>query len=100
MTRGSLIGLIYHRSLGVESGKHDDGNAVTLLNSDVESIQSVGQMFHETWAQFLEVLIGTALLAKQIGWLSPVPLFIIFRKFQVVFSIQLPQLTLPKSALG
>ncbi|KAH9209825.1 P-loop containing nucleoside triphosphate hydrolase protein [Leptodontidium sp. 2 PMI_412] len=76
--RGSLIGLIYHRSLEVESGKHEDGNAVTLLNTDVESIDSAGAMFHETWAQFLEVLIGTALLARQIGWLSPVPLFIIF----------------------
>ncbi|KAG4437815.1 hypothetical protein IFR05_006702 [Cadophora sp. M221] len=76
--RGSLVGLIYHRSLEVESGKHEDGNAVTLLNTDVENIDSVGQMFHETWAQFLEVLVGTALLARQIGWLSPVPLFVIF----------------------
>ncbi|PVH81323.1 P-loop containing nucleoside triphosphate hydrolase protein [Cadophora sp. DSE1049] len=76
--RGSLVGLIYHRSLEVESGKHDDGNAVTLLNSDVESIDSVGEMFHETWAQFLEVVVGTALLTRQIGWLSPVPLVIIF----------------------
>lgn len=73
--------MIYHRSLEVESGKHEDGNAVTLLNTDVESIDSAGAMFHETWAQFLEVLIGTALLARQIGWLSPVPLFIIFREF-------------------
>ncbi|KAH7327434.1 P-loop containing nucleoside triphosphate hydrolase protein [Rhexocercosporidium sp. MPI-PUGE-AT-0058] len=78
ITRGSLVGLIYHRSLEVESGKHEDGNAVTLLNTDVENIDSVGEMFHETWAQFLEVLIGTALLTRQIGWLPPVPLLIIF----------------------
>ncbi|KAH7400242.1 P-loop containing nucleoside triphosphate hydrolase protein [Cadophora sp. MPI-SDFR-AT-0126] len=78
MIRGSLVGLIYHRSLEVESGKHDDGKAVTLLNSDVESLDSVGEMFHETWAQLLEVVVGTALLTRQIGWLSFVPLVIIF----------------------
>lgn len=74
------MALIYHRTLEVESGKHEDGNAFTLLNSDVESIDSVGEMFHETWAQFLEVVVGTALLTRQIGWLSPVPLIIIFCK--------------------
>lgn len=77
MIRGALVGLIYHRSLNIQSAKHDDSNAVALLNTDVDSLESVGEMFHETWAQFLEVVIGTALLARQIGWLCPVPLVII-----------------------
>ena len=91
--RGSLVSLIYHRSLEVESGKHEDGSVVTLLNTDVENIDSVGEMFHETWAQFLEVLVGTALLARQIGWLSPVPLFITFREFWTLIEVETMGLT-------
>jgi ATP-binding cassette subfamily C (CFTR/MRP) protein 1 len=80
MIRGGLIGLIYHRAMNVQSGGHDDGNAVTLMGSDVSNLETVGEMAHETWGQVLEVMIGTGLLANQIGWVCPVPLFIIVRK--------------------
>lgn len=81
MVRGSLVGLIYHRSLNVSCGTHDDSNAVTLMSTDVDNLDSVAEMFHETWAQLLEVVVGTALLARQIGWLCPIPLLIIFRMY-------------------
>jgi ATP-binding cassette subfamily C (CFTR/MRP) protein 1 len=77
MVRGALVGLIHQRSLRVRSGSYEDGKAVTLMSTDVDSLQDIGEMFHETWAQFLEVIIGTGLLATQIGWLCPVPLIII-----------------------
>jgi hypothetical protein len=77
MIRGALVGLIHQRSLGVRSGSYEDGKSVTLMSTDVDSLQDIGEMFHETWAQFLEVIIGTSLLATQIGWLCPVPLTII-----------------------
>lgn len=80
MIRGALIGLIHHRSLHVQSGSYDDADAVTLMSSDVDNLDSTGEMFHETWAQLLEVIVGTTLLAVQIGWLCIVPLFIIFCK--------------------
>ncbi len=78
--RGALVTLIYHRSLNVENGTHESGNAVTLMSTDVSNLDSVGEMAHETWAQVLEVLIGTGMLANQIGWLFPVPLVLIFCK--------------------
>ena len=80
MIRGALVALIYHRSLQVDSCTHENGTAVTLMSSDVSNLETVAEMAHETWAQALEVLIGTGLLANQIGWLFPVPIFIIFRK--------------------
>jgi len=86
MIRGALVGLIHHRSLNVQSGTHDDGNAVTLMHTDVDSIDGVGQMFHETWAQLLEVIVGIALLTREIGWFSPVPLFIIICKNSDTFA--------------
>jgi ATP-binding cassette subfamily C (CFTR/MRP) protein 1 len=81
MARGALIGLIYQRSLHVRNTSYEDGNAVTLMSIDVDNVQGVGEMFHETWAQLLEVVIGTSLLATQIGWLWPIPLIIIMCEF-------------------
>lgn len=80
MIRGALVGLIHQRSLNRSSGSYDDGSAVTLMSTDVDSLDTVAEMFHESWAQFLEVIVGTTLLARQIGWTCLVPLLIIFRK--------------------
>ena len=81
MTRGALVGLIHQRSLNRSSFSYDDGSAVTLMSTDVDSLDSVAEMLHETWAQFLEVISGTTLLAWQIGWTCLTPILIIFRVF-------------------
>ncbi|OOQ83629.1 putative multidrug resistance protein [Penicillium brasilianum] len=78
VTRGALIGLIHARSLRVENSHSQDGKALTLLSADVDSVDSFAEMFHETWAHVVEVLVGTSLLARQIGWFSPLPLLIVF----------------------
>lgn len=77
MVRGALIGLIHHRSIQLSSGIQDEGHAVTLMSTDVNNLESVGEMVHETWARLLEVILGTGLLASQIGWLCLVPYVII-----------------------
>jgi hypothetical protein len=48
------------------------------MSNDVSNLETVGEMVHEFWAQILEVIVGMAMLASQIGWLFPVPLVIIF----------------------
>lgn len=78
MTHGALVGLIHHQCLQLQSGPYHDNSAVTLMTTDVDSLESMGEMFHESWAQLLEVIIGTYLLTRQIGWFGPVPIFIIF----------------------
>jgi ABC-type transport system involved in cytochrome bd biosynthesis fused ATPase/permease subunit len=78
MTRGALIGLIHARSLRVEQSYNQDGKALTLMSTDVDSVETFTEMFHETWAQVVEVLVGTSLLARQIGWFAPLPLIIVF----------------------
>jgi len=81
MVRGALVSLVYQRSLHVKNADYEDGSAVTLMSTDVDNVQDIGQMFHETWAQVLEVIIGTSLLATQIGWMWPVPLIMIVCEF-------------------
>ncbi|PTB62192.1 P-loop containing nucleoside triphosphate hydrolase protein [Trichoderma citrinoviride] len=64
MIRGAVVGLIHRKSLNHVSANYDDGKAVTLMSTDAENI--------------IEVLIGTAMLAKEVGWIFPVPIVIIF----------------------
>ncbi|OKL58645.1 hypothetical protein UA08_06138 [Talaromyces atroroseus] len=61
-----------------KSDVYDDGRAVTLIGTDAESVGDSAEMFHETWAQAVEVVLGILMLAWEVGWVSPVPLVIIF----------------------
>ena len=76
----SLVTLIYNKCLNISSQVPDDGRALTLMSSDVESVSHYGEMFHETWAQLIEVLVGLFLLSREVSWLFPVPIVIIFCK--------------------
>ncbi|KAL7815012.1 P-loop containing nucleoside triphosphate hydrolase protein [Trichoderma aethiopicum] len=78
MIRGAVVGLIHRKSLNHISSNYDDGKAVTLMSTDAENVGQSARFFHETWAQVIEVLIGTAMLAKEVGWIFPVPIVIIF----------------------
>ncbi|KGO42048.1 ABC transporter, integral membrane type 1 [Penicillium expansum] len=78
MVRGALIGLIHHQSLHLTHEKSQGSSALTLITSDIDSIESVGETFHETWARLVEVVTGTALLASHIQWFAFLPLVIIF----------------------
>ncbi|OQE44656.1 hypothetical protein PENCOP_c002G02557 [Penicillium coprophilum] len=78
MVRGALIGLIHHQSLHLPNDKSQDSSALALISSDIDSVDSVGEIFHETWARLVEVATGTVLLAAQIQWFAFLPLIIIF----------------------
>jgi ATP-binding cassette subfamily C (CFTR/MRP) protein 1 len=58
---------------------YDDGEATTLMSTDADSLDGIASMVHETWAQVIEVLIGIRLLAIEVGWVWPLPLFLIYR---------------------
>ncbi|KAK3336055.1 ABC transporter type 1, transmembrane domain-containing protein [Cercophora scortea] len=77
MIRGALVSLVHESSLIAPSQAYDDGNAVALVTTDVSALENAGRMFHETWAQVVEVLVGTILLTRKVGWLWPVPHLII-----------------------
>ena len=78
MMRGALIGLLHARSLRAETAPDQDGKALTLMSADVDSVNTSAEMLHETWAQVVEVLVGTTFLVRQIEWFSLLPLLIIF----------------------
>ncbi|WPH03196.1 atp-binding cassette [Acrodontium crateriforme] len=80
MVKSSLVGLIHHHVLirDTTNEKTNDGRAVALMSTDVDSICSISETFHEAWAQALEFLVGMVFLIRQIGWISPVLLICIF----------------------
>ncbi|KAI0430891.1 putative ABC transporter [Xylaria sp. FL1042] len=78
MTRSALIGLIHDKTMKSPSIAYDNGQAITLMNTDAESLDGLAEMAHETWAQVVEVLIGIILLANDVGWIWPLPLCLIY----------------------
>lgn len=77
MVRGALIGLVHDKAMKLP-GKEAKSEAVTLMSSDIDSVESVGEILHDTWAYILEVVIGTMLLAARLQWFAFLPLAIIF----------------------
>ena len=80
MIRGCLVGLIHSTTLIRRDEGSEDGKIVTLMSNDVGALEESAEMFHETWAQVLEVVIGVILLAREVGWVWPLPLCIIASK--------------------
>ncbi|KAH0298728.1 P-loop containing nucleoside triphosphate hydrolase protein, partial [Aureobasidium melanogenum] len=80
MTRATLVELIYEKTLSMPAAAYNDYSAITLMSTDVDALTNVSEMFHEAWAQVLEVIVGMGLLAEQIGWLCLVPLPLIYAR--------------------
>lgn len=80
VTKSALVGIIHDKTIHLPRAAHDDGEAVTLMTTDTEGLDGVPEMFHETWAQALEVVIGLILLSREVGWIWPLPLVLIFRE--------------------
>ncbi|GKT70576.1 ATP-binding cassette containing protein [Colletotrichum tofieldiae] len=78
MIRSAVVGLINNKSLQQQSSGHDDGRAVTLMSTDAENVCQAASMFHETWAQVVEVVLGMAMLSQEVGWACLILLVIIF----------------------
>ncbi|UKZ71355.1 uncharacterized protein TrAtP1_012315 [Trichoderma atroviride] len=78
--RGSLIALVYQRSLDIRATEGGDITAVALMGTDIERIASVMEMFHETWACFIDILIACWLLERQLSLacLAPIALVLVF----------------------
>ncbi|KAH8653767.1 ABC transporter [Xylariales sp. PMI_506] len=75
--RISMVGLIHNRCLTIKDGVFDDSVAVTLMSNDAEGVQFSGFLFHEIWAQVIELTVGVYLLATELGWVCLVPVLIV-----------------------
>ncbi|KAL7924395.1 multidrug resistance-like protein [Trichoderma austrokoningii] len=70
MMRGSLIPLIYEKTLQVDStspSRSTPSGTLTLVSTDIETISGGIMLFHETWSNILEIGIAIYLLERQLG---------------------------------
>lgn len=96
MVRGSLVGLVHENSLIAPSDANETGTPVALVTTDVATLENAVETFYTTWACFIEVIIGTILLARQVGWIWPVPhLITVCELFLVSFASLVVDLHLP-----
>lgn len=88
MARSCLVGLVHDKALSISTttARSDDARTITLMSSDVETLFNTAVMFHDAWAHSLEVLIGMTLLSRNIDWISPILLILIFGKSHCAIS--------------
>lgn len=70
MMRGSLIPLIYEKTLHVDStssSRSNPSDTLTLVTTDIETISGGIMLFHETWSNLVEIGIAIYLLERQLG---------------------------------
>ncbi|EKG10418.1 Putative ABC transporter protein [Macrophomina phaseolina MS6] len=67
MLRGSLVAVIYSKTMRIELAATRASEATTLMSADVERIATGLRGMHELWATALEVGLGFWLLYRQVG---------------------------------
>jgi ATP-binding cassette, subfamily C (CFTR/MRP), member 1 len=76
MFRGSMVSLIYARTLKLQDGVYDESKALTLMSTDIDSIGSNIQTAMDMWAKVIEIAIGVWLLERQLGWVCIAPIIV------------------------
>ena len=65
--RGSLVGMIYSKTVDLSITAIDESAAVTLMSTDTETICLAFMQVHEIWAVPIETGLAFWLLQRQIG---------------------------------
>ncbi|KAK6086081.1 ABC multidrug transporter [Seiridium cupressi] len=65
--RGSLVPLIFKKTINLDTASAKEGAAVTLMSTDVDGISTAIQQMHEIWASVVELAVAVYLLERQIG---------------------------------
>ncbi|KAE8372815.1 P-loop containing nucleoside triphosphate hydrolase protein [Aspergillus bertholletiae] len=68
MVRGSLVVIIFRKTLALDSSNSFDNSAsVTLMSTDIDGIASAFNAVHDIWAGPIEIALGLWLLERHVG---------------------------------
>ncbi|GIC86176.1 uncharacterized protein Aud_002541 [Aspergillus udagawae] len=76
MIRGSLVSIIYRKTLRLHLNEAKSSAALTLASSDVDRIGLTVESGHEIWASSIETILALVLLQRQLGWASIAPVLL------------------------
>ncbi|KAJ6781210.1 hypothetical protein PWT90_10566 [Aphanocladium album] len=65
--RGILVASIYRKSLRLSADDLDASAAITLMTADINGVGELVSMSYDSWARFLEVCAGIAILSAFVG---------------------------------
>lgn len=88
MIRGSLVSIIYRKTLKLHLNEAKSSAALTLASSDVDRIGLTVESGHEIWASSIETILALVLLQRQLSWASIAPVLLALRKSEVVSIVQ------------
>ncbi|KZL81674.1 abc transporter [Colletotrichum incanum] len=90
--RGSIIGLVYQKSLRLDTTVPDVSpeGALTLVTTDIENITQGVVYLHDIWGAFVEMAVGIYLIYRQLGSACAMPVAIVFVVLVVVAMISIP----------
>ncbi|CCT72441.1 related to multidrug resistance protein [Fusarium fujikuroi IMI 58289] len=74
--RGSLISLVYNKTLDLSITAFDESIAVTLMSADTENICLNFASIHEMWASPIECAVALYLLYRQLGMAFLAPMVV------------------------
>ncbi|KAH5529875.1 hypothetical protein HBI29_022040 [Parastagonospora nodorum] len=71
--RGTLVSLIYAKTLTISLPTAQNGSAITLMSADVNRTATGLRFMHECWASCIDIGLGTYLLQRQLGPAAAAP---------------------------
>ncbi|KAE8152270.1 putative multidrug resistance protein [Aspergillus avenaceus] len=74
--RGSMISLLYNRSLTLQHHLCTESAVLTLMSTDVDNIIDLMENIIDVWARVVEIGIGIWLLERQIGAVCVTPIIV------------------------
>ncbi|KAL3417152.1 ABC multidrug transporter [Phlyctema vagabunda] len=87
MFRGSMVHMIYSKTLRLRADEYDESAAITLMSTDVDRIAGSLELMNEVWARLVEIGIDIWLLQLQLGWVCVAPIIIVLVCFAVEIKI-------------
>ncbi|KAF4858699.1 ABC transporter atnG [Colletotrichum siamense] len=91
--RGLLVGAVYRKLTTVNSIQAENA-AVTLMSTDVERVTQGLRVFHEAWANLVEVAIAVWLLQRELHMGSIAPVAIAIACFLITLCVN--KFTMPR----
>jgi ABC-type multidrug transport system fused ATPase/permease subunit len=85
--RGSLIGIIYYKTVNLSITALDESVAVTLMSSDVQTICTGFQLINDLWGVPIELAIVIYLLTQQLGVAAFMPATLAFISTVAIISM-------------
>lgn len=73
LMRGGLVPCIYKKTLTLETSEVNLAASLTLMSTDIETINDGVVQLHEIWASAIEIAVAIYLLKRQLGAAGGVP---------------------------